>query len=58
MKYDLELVRYCHFFSNVGNVEVMQTALITVAMNETASWEQIGHDNIHTWTSGLLWAAI
>lgn len=58
MKYELELVRYCHFFSNVGTVEIMQTAKVTVTRNETASWEQMGNDNIHTWTSVLLWAAI
>jgi hypothetical protein len=54
MKNHLELVSYCHFLGNVGTVEVMQTLLVKVAMNETASWEPMVHDNIHTWTSGFL----
>jgi len=32
----------------------MQTVVVIVAMNETASWEQMDNDNIPTWTSSLL----
>ena len=54
MKYQLELVRYWHCLSNVGTLVVMQTVMVTVVVKETASWGQMGNDNISTWTSGLM----
>jgi hypothetical protein len=32
----------------------MQTVMVTVAMNETASWEQMSNGKIPTWTRVLL----
>jgi hypothetical protein len=46
MKFHLEVVRCWHFLGDVRTVEVMQTVVVTVAMNETASWEQMGYDKI------------